>query len=143
MAELHRNLTLMRKGCVRGEGGIGTSYILLGATIDTFFTLDEHFRDILAKAQLAQGKLRKASACSWGSVVGVLRMTHEAVITSPLRYSLAVTGSCLPPDLAKTLNTQVVTIAARKVGGRSRAVRNESLHFLLGTRAAHKLRGVS
>ena len=85
---------------------------ILGVAIDMFFSLDEHFRDPVAKAQLRQGILEKVAGTKWGLEVGVLKMTHDAVITSLLRYALVVTGSCLPPDLFRRANTQIINKAA-------------------------------
>ena len=60
-------------------------------------------------------------------------MTHDAVITSLLRYALSLVGSCLPSDLFRKVDTMIVNVAARKIGGLSRTTRIESLHFLAGT----------
>ena len=112
---------------------------ILGVTIDPFFALDEHYKDIVTKARLRQGILGKVAGTKWGLEVGVLKMTHDAVIISLLRYALVVTGSCLPPDLMRRLNTQVVNVAARKIGGLSRSTRIESLHFSVGTTTVYNL----
>ena len=59
-------------------------------------------------------------------------MTHDAGITSLLRYALVATGSCCSPDLIRSASTQIVNIAARKA-------RSESLHFIVGTDAIYNL----
>ena len=66
-------------------------------------------------------------------------MTHDAVITSLLRYALVITGSCFPPDLLRRINTEVVNIVARKIGGLSRSTRIESLHLVVGAAAIYDL----
>ena len=66
-------------------------------------------------------------------------MTHDAVIISLMRYALGFVGSCLPTDLFKKLDTMIINIAARKIGGLSRTTRIESLHFLSGTRSMSNL----
>ena len=66
-------------------------------------------------------------------------MTHDAAITSPPRYALGLTGSSLSPDLARRLNTRVVNIAARDIGGRSRGTPLVSLHYVAGTATIYNL----
>ena len=66
-----------------------------------------------------------------------MRMTHNAVITSLLRRALGITVSCRPPDLLRRVDTQIVNIAARKIGGLSRSARTEGLHLALGPSAIY------
>ena len=106
---------------------------VLGLTIDMFFALDDHYQEIVGKAQMRQGILSRVAKCKWGMDTGVMKMTHDAVITSLLRYALTITGSCMPPDLMRKLNTQIVNIARRKTGMLSRSARIESLHLATGT----------
>ena len=106
---------------------------VLGLTVDMFFSLDEHYQEIINKAQMRQGILSRVARCKWGMDTGVMKMTHDAVITSLLRYALTITGSCIPPDLMRKLNTQIVNIAARKISTLSRSTRIESLHLATGT----------
>ena len=110
-----------------------------GVAIDAVFTLDAHFEDILTKAQIRQGILNTVAGSSRCLEVGVLRMTHVAVITSFLQYALTVTGPVLPPDFLRNLNTQVANVAAREIGGMSRTIRIESTHYLLGTDSVYNL----
>ena len=112
---------------------------VLGVTLDPYLTLDAHYEGIIAKAQMRQGILSRVAGYKWGLETGILRMTHDAVIGSLLRYALVLTGSCLPPDLLRKINTQVVNIAARKVGGLSRSARIESLHYTVGTTTVYNL----
>ena len=58
--------------------------------------------------------------------------TPNAVVNSLLKYVLAVTGSVSTPGLVRRVNTQIMKIAARKVGGVNRTARTESLHCLVG-----------
>ena len=85
------------------------------------------------KAQLRQSVLKKVANSAWGVEVGVLKMTHDAVIVSLPRGALTATGSCYPPDIMRSVKTQIVNIAARKIGGLSRGARIEALHFTVGT----------
>ena len=88
---------------------------VLGVQIDYLMTMDRQVGDQRAKALLRQGLLARASRQSWGLGTGLLRVTHSAVITSILRYGLAVLGSCMPPDLFDKLGTCVADVAARRV----------------------------
>ena len=96
---------------------------VLGVSICTHYTLDEHFKSIITKA----------SVFRWGLEAGLLRITQNAAIGIILRYTLVVTGSATPPDLVKKMNTQIINIAARKVRGVSRTARIECLHFAINT----------
>ena len=60
-------------------------------------------------------------------------MTHDAVIVSLMRYAMGFVASCLPGDLFRKLDTMIINIAARKIGGLGRTTRIEALHFLSGT----------
>ena len=75
-----------------------------------FFAIDDHFKGIAAKAQLREGVLSKVADTRWGIEAGVLKIAHDAVITSLLRYGLVVTGSRSPSDLLHRINA-----AARKI----------------------------
>ena len=66
---------------------------------------------------MRQNILKKVASSRWGLEVGVLRMTHDALLGSLLRYALAVAGSCLPPDLSQKIDTRLVDIAAREILG--------------------------
>ena len=90
---------------------------VLGVLLDSHVTLDEHFRALMSGAQIRQGILTRVARMTWGLDTGVLRATHDALITSLLRYGLTLTGSCLPDDLLNKLDTRVVNIAARKLRG--------------------------
>ena len=102
-------------------------------TIDTHFTLDEHFKSVITKASVRQSILAKVANYHWGLEAGLLHITHNAVIGSILRYALVMTGSAMPPDLIKKMNTQIINIAARRVSGVSRTARIECLHFAINT----------
>ena len=66
-------------------------------------------------------------------------MTHDAAMTSLIRYALAGTGSRLPPDPFRRVNLQNISIAARRFSNPSRGARKESLHYAVGTAAAYNL----
>ena len=76
---------------------------------------------------------------AWGLETGVLRMTHDAAISRLLRYALVVAGSCFPPEIMCSVNTQIVNIAAREIGGLGRSARIESLPFATGASAIFNL----
>ena len=85
--------------------------------------MDVQFRAILLETEVRHGTLNRVANTQWGLELGVLKMTHDAVITSLLRYALAITGSVAPPDLFAKRNSQVVNTATRKTGGPSRSAR--------------------
>ena len=66
-------------------------------------------------------------------------MSHDALVASLLGCAPTVTGSCYPPGLACSINTQVVNIVARKIGGLSRSARIETLRHVAGTFSIQKL----
>ena len=68
-----------------------------------------------------------------------MRITHDAIITSPLRYGLVVFGSCCPDDLANRVDTAIINTAARRISGLPLSTRIEVLHFLAGTRSSRNL----
>ena len=100
------------------------------------FSLDDNCRDIIAEAQMRQGILSKEAGHHWRLETGFLRTTRDAVAPSLLRYALTVTGSCYSPDLMRSVNTQIVNIGERKIGGASRSARIASLHFTVVTDSA-------
>ena len=118
---------------------LSDSLRVLGVTIDEYFALDEHFQSVLAKAPVRQGILHKVVNSSWGLEVGVLKMTHDAVIVSLMRYALTVTGSAYPPDLMRKMTTRIANITSRQIGGLSRSARIEALHFSVGTHTFQNL----
>ena len=64
-----------------------------GLTLDMHHTQDEDYGIVISEAQMRQGVLGSAAKCKWGMDTGVLKMTHDAVITSILRNAFVVTGS--------------------------------------------------
>ena len=115
-----------------------TTVRVLGIDLDWQLSLDGHFA-ILKKAQIRQGILSRVARCSLGLEWGVLEMTHDAVITSLRKNALSVTGSCLPTDLFRKVDSMIANVAARKVGGISRTVRIESIRLLSGTMSMSNL----
>ena len=109
---------------------LSTEMEILGITIDPWFTLDAHYQKMVAKAPVRQGILNRLAKARWGLEVGVQKMARDSVIGSILRYGLVLTGSCFPPDLMRKMNTQILNISARKVGGVARTARSESLHLV-------------
>ena len=66
-------------------------------------------------------------------------MTHNAVISSLLRYALAATGSSLPPDLTRRVKPQIVGTARPRGGGPSSGARNECFQFAAGATTVFNL----
>ena len=105
----------------------------MGITFDPHVTLDAHFRVLLAKAQLRQGILSRVARTSWGLETTILKVTHDALLTSLFRYGLVLVGSCVPDDLLNKLDTQVINVAARSICAADRSMGIETLHFATGT----------
>ena len=106
---------------------------ILGVLIDDRLTMDAHIGSLMTRAQLRQGILAKLARTSWGLETSVLRITHDALLTSLLRYGLVLVGSCCPDDLANRVDTAIINTAARKISGLPLSTRIEVLHFLAGT----------
>ena len=87
----------------------------------------------MAKSRARQGILASISHRKWGLETTVLRMTHEALVNSLLRYGLNITGSGMPEDLVNRLDIHVINPAARRITALSSHARIETLHFLAGT----------
>ena len=112
---------------------------ILGVTIDMFFTLDDHYEDMVAKAQLRQRILKKVAGTRWGLEVGVLRSAHAALLTSLITYGLAAMGGMAYESCLHRLETQQTNIAARRVVGVSRSARLAVLHMVADVMSARKL----
>ena len=95
-------------------------------------TLDSHFTTMLAKAKLRRSLLRSLSNTKWGLECGILTITSDAHIGSPLRYGLVLVGSVSPPDLMVQIDTQIINITARRNTGADRSTRIEVLHMIAG-----------
>ena len=106
---------------------------VLGVLLDRHMQLDAQVESLLAKAQVRQGILKKVAGSKWGLEVGILSMTHDALINSLLRYALAIMGAHLPQDLLQKIDTCITNVAARKIIGVDRTARIETLHFVAGT----------
>ena len=74
-----------------------------------------------------------------GLDASVLRVTHDALISSLLRYGLVLTGSSLPDDLMNKIDKGVVNVASRRIAGLPRITRIEALHFASGTHSIRNL----
>ena len=94
--------------------------------------MDDHFTSLTTRAQIRQAILRRIGNANWGVEVGVLRITADSIIGSLLRYGSVVFGSCMPPDLIRKIDTQVINVAARSICAADRSMRIETLHFLTG-----------
>ena len=111
----------------------------LGVQMDEWLTLDEHYKGVFARAQVRQGVLAEVAHSSWGLETSILRITHDALITSMLRYGLTLTGSCLPGDLISRVDTQVINTASRRITGLPLNARIEALRFIAGTHSMRNL----
>ena len=58
-----------------------------GVTFDRHFTLDPHYLSVLPKPKVRRGSLNRVAHGVWGLEHGIVRMTHDAVVTTLLRYA--------------------------------------------------------
>ena len=87
--------------------------------------LGDHLTSLLARAQIRQAILRRIGNTNWGVEVGVLKIAADSIIGSLLRYGSAIFGSCMPPNLIRKIDTQVINAAARGVCAADRSMRKE------------------
>ena len=85
----------------------------LGVAIEMHFAIDEHYEDMITKAQIRLGIRRKVVGDAWGLKTGILVMTHDAGVARLVRYAPVVTGSCLPPGPMRSVISQIVNVVAR------------------------------
>ena len=106
---------------------------VLGITIDRMMALDQHHSTILSEALVRRGILGRGASTVWGLEWGVLKMTHDSVICSLLRYAQGFVGFYLLQDLFEKMDTRIINVAARKISELELSARIDSLHFLSGT----------
>ena len=56
-----------------------------GVTLDMCFNLDDHYQDVLIKAQMRHGVPAKVANAGRGLEIGVQKMTRDSAITTLLR----------------------------------------------------------
>ena len=87
----------------------------------------------VTRAQMRTGILATQARTTWGLEISVLRITHDAIITSLLRYGLEAVGSRCPDDIANRIDAAIINTAARRISGLLLSTRIEGLRFLAGT----------
>ena len=112
---------------------------VLGVILDDHLTMDANIQAMLSRAQLRQGILAKMAKTTWGLETGVLRITHNAIITSLLRYALTLIGSTSPDDLVNRIDAAIINAAARKVTGLPTPTRIGILHLIADTQSFRNL----
>ena len=112
---------------------------ILGVTFDRDFTFEGHLRRLLSKAKIRLVLVKRVASQSWGLVVGMLRLTGEALVISLLRYCFAVVGSGLPESLFRRIDNQVINPLARQIAGVGPSARIPVLHAVSGLYFAHNL----
>ena len=80
----------------------------LGVRFCRRVALGAHFREILTRYQHQRGNLSRRAGQSLGLDASVLRITHNAVVSSLVRYGLLVIGSCIPDDLANKIRADLI-----------------------------------
>ena len=112
---------------------------ILGVVCDAGLTFAEQIASVFERAKIRMAVLARVAGSSWGPETGMLRLTHEALLTSLVRYGWAVIGSGIHEERMLALNTRIVNVAARKVAGASRSERRGALHAAAGVLSAQNL----
>ena len=112
---------------------------ILGVRIDNHLTLDVHFRYLLCRLQVRQAVLSRVAKQKWGLDTAIIKITHDALITSFVRFGLIMVGSCLPDDLDNRMDTQIIDHAAKSIVRLPFPTRIEPPHFLAGTQSSRNL----
>ena len=101
---------------------------VLGVTLDHVMGFETHVTDVIGRVLVRQGVMAQLARRTCGIEVGVLRSTHGALITSLVRYGLAVAGGFASEQLLNRLEVHYANIAARRITVVSTAARLEVLH---------------
>ena len=106
---------------------------ILGITLDPHLALGVLSRCLVSKALVRRSIFVRVARTSWGLDASVLRVTHDAFVSSLLRYGLVFTGSCSPGDLLNKIGAGIIDVASRRISGLPRITRIEALHAASGT----------
>ena len=106
---------------------------------DRHFSLDTHSAAALSRAQRRQEILSHVAHSSWGLESSVLRLTHDALVYSLMRYGLLVVRPCGPDDLINKMDTMILRTASRRISGLPMSTRIESLPCISGPRPFRNL----
>ena len=71
--------------------------------------------------------MAQLASSAWGLESGVLRSTHMALKTSRIRYGFATYGGYVNEKQMDRPDTQIATVAARRITGAHRTARLEVL----------------
>ena len=112
---------------------------VLGIIIDKLCTLDAQCAVLMAKARTRQSVPTNIAHRKWGMETTILRITHDALVNSPMRYGMNSIGSCMPEDLVNKLDVHIINPSARRISGLDANARIEVLHFLAGTHSYNNL----
>ena len=115
------------------------SFRLLGVTFDNKFSFGAQLERVLSLSKKRLAIMGKVAGFAWGLETNMLRLTGDTLITSLLRYGLAVVGSGLSDDSMRRINTCVLNVMARKIIGVNRTARVPVLHAVSGILSVHNL----
>ena len=104
-----------------------------GVSLDPVMSLDVKSSNTLTRARFRQNICNKAVKSGWGFETSALQMTLAAALGSLLRYALTPVGLRLQEDLNRKVETQIDSVAARRVSGFPRSARPVVLHMLANT----------
>ena len=112
---------------------------ILGVTFDERLCFRAHIQRLLGRAKVRHSVMSKLARSSWGLETGVLRVTHEALLTSLIRYGMVATGSGAYESDFCLLQTRHANIAARRVLGIGRSARLGTLFATSNALSARNL----
>ena len=115
------------------------SFRLLGVTFDNKFSFGAQLERVLSLSKKRLAIMGKVAGFAWGLETNMLRLTGDTLITSLLRYGLAVVGSGLSDEAMRRVNTCVLNVMARKIVGVNRTARVPILHAVSGILSIHNL----
>ena len=112
---------------------------ILGVTFDERMGFRAHMKKFLGQAKIRHCVICRLARCSWGFETNVLRVTHEALLTSITRRGLAAVGSEAYETDLRALETTNTNIAARRISGPGRSGRPGAMFAASDALSVHNL----
>ena len=112
---------------------------ILGVAMEKRLSFRGHTAQILDKEQVRLAILGRLAGCKWGTEIGILRPTGEALIVSLLRYCIALIGTGAYEKDMRRLEVCILNVLPRRVAGESRSARILVLHATAGLISVHNL----
>ena len=118
---------------------VSSSLKVLGVTFNMGLDSRHQLESILDKAQVRLAVLARVAGATWGLEMGMLRLTHNSLLVSLIRYGLIIMGSGLFERHFLKMESRITNIAARRITGVGRSARPMVLHFVAGVSSAHNM----